>query len=171
MTEIVQDDNGSVEDANSYQSVADFKAYHDARGNDYSDFDDAAISTALVRATDYLDNTFNFIGTRGSTDQSTKWPRDNAYDRDGYLVLGIPKAVKKATNEYGLIAAKQEINPNPTRDETGQRVIQMSETVGPISESKTFASGAAFSMPVYPVADSMLKSAGLVVAGSQIIRG
>lgn len=171
MALLVQNDSGGVEDANSYITLAFFKSHHDSRGNDYSAYADSALEAAIVRATDYLDQRFSFIGERLNIDQDTQWPRLNAYDRDDNYVTGVPKEVKKATAEYALIAAAQALNPSPDRDATGRKVQSKSETVGPISESTTFAFGAVYEMPKYPLADQILFARGLVEKRGRLHRG
>jgi hypothetical protein len=76
----VQNDDGTVVDANAYIDVATFKAYHDSRGNDYSAYSDTLIQKAIVRATDFVDTRFTYKGVKLNTDpenapQFTQWPR------------------------------------------------------------------------------------------------
>lgn len=167
----VQNDSGTVSGANSYITRAFFQSYHDARANDYSAYDEAAQDAAIVRATDYLDQRFNFIGERLNIDQETQWPRLNGYDRDDNYVDGIPLEVKKATAEYALIAAAQALNPTPERDATGRKVQSKSEMVGPISESVSYTQGAVFELPKYPAADRILIVRGLVERRGRLHRG
>lgn len=171
MTLVVQDNTGSVEGANAYISVATFKAYHDDRGNSYAGSDDTAIEQAIIRATDYLDQRFYYVGEkRLGRDQTTEWPRQNAWDRDRYYLTDLPTEVKEACAEYALRALAAEVNPDPTRDETGRAVQSRSEQVGPISESVTYADKALFQLPKYPAADQRLLKSGLVRRGGQIRR-
>ena len=170
MTLILQNDSGSVSDANAYIDVAFFKAYHESRGFIASN-SDADISTAIVRATDYIDTRFNFIGYRAVYGQSTQWPRSNAVNRDRGLESDIPLVVKRATAEYAKIALEQVLNPNPDRDGSGAAVLSRSESVGPLSESVRFAKAGVFEMPKYPLADRLLINMGLVIRNNQIRRG
>lgn len=173
MSLIVQDDTGSVVGANAYIDVDYFKNYHDDRGQDYSAADsDQKLEQAIIRATDYLDNRFNFVGKRyQGRSQSTEWPRSNARDRDGYYVRGIPPEVKEACAEYALRAIGADLSPDPVRDDTGALIASKSEAVGPLSESVTYVSGASFAMPNYPVADQKLLRAGLTRTGGTVLRG
>lgn len=173
MALIVQDNTGSVAGANAYITVAEFKAYHDARGGDYSGAaDDTALEQAIIRATDYLDQRFNFVGKkRIGRDQTTEWPRTDAWDRDRYYITDVPNEVKEACAEYALRAIAATLNPDPDRDASGQLVQSKSESVGPISESVTFVSGAVFVMPKYPAADQRLIKAGLVRTSGTVLRG
>ena len=168
----VQDNNGSVAGANAYITVEEFKTYHTDRGNAFSSFTDERIASAVIRATDYLDQRFNFVGKRlQGRNQSTEWPRYDAWDRDDYAINGIPPEVKEACCEYALRALAAELNPDPERNASGVAVLSKSEAVGPISESVTFVGGAVFHMPKYPAADQKLVCAGLVRSGGTLLRG
>ena len=168
----VQDNNGSVAGANAYITVQQFKNYHADRGADTSAFDDEAIEAAIIRATDYLDQRFNFVGKkRLGRDQTTEWPRSDAWDRDRYYINDIPPEVKEACAEYAMRALAAELNPDPERNASGVAVLSKSEAVGPISESVTFVGGAVFQMPKYPAADQKLVRAGLVRSGGTLLRG
>jgi len=171
MALVIQNASGTIANANAYISVATFKAYHDARGNDYSEFLDAQIETAIVRGTDHLDERFTYVGERLNVDQETEFPRQNAYDIDDDYVQGVPRAVEEATAEYAFFALSFDLNPNPTRDGTGQVVLSKSESVGPISESVKFAAGGRFELPKYPRGDRKLISRGLVQRRGRMIRG
>ena len=176
MTLIVQNDTGSEAGANAYIDVAWFKEYHDARGNDYSAAtDDPAIERAIIKATDYLDTRFSFVGRRrNGRPQTTEWPRTNAYDADRNYITDLPEEVKEATAEYALRAIAQELVDDPTRDPSGREVASRSESVGPIKESVTYKAdgpGSTFSMPTYPLADRKLTKAGLTRSGGTLVRG
>lgn len=173
MALVLQDSTGTVVGANAYLSAADFKAYHDARGNSYAAAADADIEKAIIKATDYLDGRFNFVGRAlGARQQTTAWPREAAYDRDRNLVSGVPIEVIEATAEYALRALTATLNPDPERDASGAAVASKSEQVGPISESVTYVAGSTHViLPKYPAADQKMIKAGLVRTGGTVIRG
>lgn len=134
MALILQDDDGIVEDANAYIDVDYFKAYHDSRGNSYSAYTDDQIDTAIVRATDYADQRFQFRGIKLADGQTTEWPRQASIpmlvpifetdlimppmiivtseatdyiplvDLNNQAITGIPVPLKKAVCEYALRA-------------------------------------------------------------------
>lgn len=172
MALILQDETGTVAGANAYISVAAFKAYHDARGNSYT-ADDPSIEKAIIKATDYLDGRFRFVGRAlAARVQRTSWPRVGAYDRDRQIINGIPVEVAEATAEYALRALAADLLPDPSRDASGARIAAKAESVdGAVSESVTFAGGGAFTLPKYPAADAKLRKAGLVRDGAMLIRG
>ena len=95
----LQDDNGLVAGANAYASVSYVRAYLTDRGTDLGAVTDAALEVAIILATQYLDSRYTFLGCRRNNAQDTEWPRREAYDRDGYLINGIPRAVKQAVAE------------------------------------------------------------------------
>lgn len=172
MAIILQNTDGTVAGANAYITVQQFKDYHADRGADTSAFDDEAIEAAIVRATDYLDQRFNFVGKRlQGRNQTTEWPRYDAWDRDDHPINGIPGEVKEATAEYALRALSAALNPDPERDGTGAAIASKSESAGPISESVTYVSGSVFTMPKYPAADQLLIKAGLTRTGGTVLRG
>lgn len=174
MALIVQNDSGTVVDANAYITVVEFKAYHDARGNSYGAVDDPTLEKKIILATDYLDERFTFVGEpQHARAQTTAWPRIGAVDRFRNLVVGVPREVKEATAEYALRALTADLNPDPVRDETGATIASKSETVGEVSESVSYVEGSAVTaaMPKYPAADQKLRRAGLVVSGGVMVRG
>lgn len=160
----VQDDTGSVADANAYIDVAFFAAYHLDRGLTVTGTT-AEQQAAIVKATDYMDQRFTFIGEKPNQAQSTDWPRLDAEDSDDNLRTGVPVEVKEACAEYALIAQTSTLNPTPDRDSTGVQVQSREDTVGPITEKREYSGGASFTSPKYPVADQKLMLAGLVVVG------
>ncbi len=172
-TLIVQNDAGTVVNANSYNTVAEYLAYQRDRGRAVT-ADGQKISQALIRATDYLDMRFKFKGSKiFARDQTTQWPRDEAYDADGELIVGVPKEVKSALNEYTARALVQELAPDPTVDASGFAVQSKREKVGPLEETVYMTSGPGSQQTIiraYPAADLLLK--GLTRSGgNKVIRG
>lgn len=165
-----QDDSGTVVGANAYGSVAAFKQFHDDRGNSYGTATDPVIEQALVKATDYLDMRFRYVGMKLNKPQLTQWPRANAVDADGRWVQGVPDVVKEVTYEYALRALNGVLAPDPTRDDSGRIVMSKSEQVGPLSESVTYANFSTYDMPAYPTADRRLVRSGLTVTGGTLVR-
>lgn len=167
----IVEDGTIVANANAYVTVAEFRAYHGDRGNSLAGFSAGNMEDAIVRATDYLDARFQFVGQKRSRSQSTQWPRYNAFDTDNFMVGGVPVEVKEACMEYAFIALSEDINPTPERSPTGQVVSSKSERVDVLSESTTYATGDSFTLPRYPVADLKLARSGLIIVGLQVRRG
>lgn len=182
----VQNDTGNVENANSYIDVEWFLEYCEETGYDVATefaavvaegepaaIDENLIKQHLVRGKNYMDTAHSYKGEPYSRDGSSAFPRLDLTDRNENLVYGIALPMKKAQAEYAWLSKTLPggLNPTPTRDASGALVTQISERVGPISESKSFARGGSYSKPEYPVADSILKAAGYIVTGGTIIRG
>ncbi len=166
----VQDDNGLVSEANAYADLAFVRDYHADRGLDLSGTADAALSAAIIKGTQYVDTRYVFLGERRNRDQTTEWPRRDAHDRSGYLLEGVPRAVKQAVAELAQRALTEELMPDPTRDDTGRTVLSKSEGVGPLKEAVEYAGGAAFSFPEYPAVDRLLQTAGIIRSGLTAVR-
>lgn len=168
MTLVLQNSTGTVTGANAYLSVADFKSFHDDRGNDYSDYTDPEIAAALVKSTDYLDGRFEYVGRRYNLYQLTQWPRLDAVTPDGLTVQGIPTEVQRASALYALrVLSGTTLAPDPTPSATGGAVLSSSVKVGPIETRESYASGGSYSQPIYPEADMLLKMRGLVAQTSR----
>jgi len=111
MALIEQDETGQVANANAYITAAFFQSYHLDRGADVDLFDvDEQINPAIILATDYADSKYagEYTGSRkisGAIRQTTQWPRDAAYDRDGYDVSdSIPDILMQVIAEYAMEA-------------------------------------------------------------------
>jgi hypothetical protein len=161
-TLIVQTDAGTVADANSYVDLTDFKAYHALRANSLGTSTDPQIEAAIIRAKDYLDQRFRYIGRKfnGPT-QITEWPRIDAYDQDDMIISGIPNAVVEAACEYALRSLTDELNPDPVQD----GIESITETLSPMSETIKYSAEEQLELPEYPAADLKLRRAGLVRSG------
>lgn len=161
MALIVQGSTDTV-GANAYLSLADFKAYHEARGVDLSDYDDAGMEASIVKATQYVDIRFAYKGQRTSKEQELQWPREFCYNDRGDSVDGVPKAVKNATAEYALRSLVAPLLPDPA---AGAEIKSKKEKVGEIEEETEYVTGQTLASPEYPLADRILQAAGLVDGG------
>lgn len=134
---LTAEDGTGKTDADAFVTLAAFKAYCDTRGTDYSDYSDAQLEQAIVRATDYLSEGFSWKGykvkPRGTTggEQALAWPRYNATDRGGYSVASdsVPREVQQATHEVAAaeMASPGVMQPTYTPSERVKR-----EKVGPL---------------------------------------
>jgi hypothetical protein len=168
MSILVQDDTGSVAGANAYITADEFKAYHTARGNDYSEYATGDIEKAIVRATDFIDERWDFQGEKLTSSQSTEWPRRDVYIGD-YMKFGVLTEVKEACAEYAIISASgTELDPSPAVDARGKVVQRKKEKVGPIEEETEYVSGGAPEDPQFPAGDRKLKD--LVIKAGSIRR-
>lgn len=179
----VQTADGDVADANAYVALADFKQYHDDRGNDYSGSTDPEIKTAIVRATDFVDTRYSYIGVRrNGEDQTTEWPKADEEDGDILtnnfgdeldITTDLPTAVVKATCEYAFRALTAVLYQDSPAPSGGREVIEDSKKLDVLEIKKRYAPGSlgVEIMPAFPQADRMLRRAGLVDDGdSEVIR-
>lgn len=108
---IVVEDGSQVSGANSYNSVADFRAYCTARGYTLPTAD-AACEPFLVRAFDWIEaKRTEFKGTKTDVVQPNQWPRtgvwiDNAVEEDDMFPDdAIPVELTHAHCEAAYIAS------------------------------------------------------------------
>jgi hypothetical protein len=123
---IIVEDGTGVDNANSYVSVADYKAYAAERGTVIT-VSDAVLEQYIVLSMDYLE-TFDFIGLKLNRDQALQWPRYNVII-DGYAIEtnSIPKELKAGLNEI-ITSFNSNIDPQANVERLQEEV-----SVGPIS--------------------------------------
>lgn len=170
--------------ANAYMTVAEVNAYHTDRGNATWTGSNIDKQRAIVRATDYIDKRFarKFRGTRLTQNQGLAWPRLDAFDNSDFLIHDVPKQIKNACAEYALralIVAPEDLAPD-SGTAVGD-VQSISTTVGPISESKTFATAQSrsaqsslvgdTSIPQYPAADLWIEELIMSSGQVRVVRG
>lgn len=162
MALVVEDGTGKA-DAESFISVADALAYHEARGNAAW----AAVATDTVReqllrkATDYMEFAYGqrWKGVRTTTTQALSWPRSGVFINDNLIPSNVvPTAVQRACAELALRAVSGDLAPD-----LGAQV--KSETVGPLAT--TYADGAR-QQTKYQAVDSILS--GLLDGSSGMIK-
>ncbi|HHZ65107.1 MAG TPA: hypothetical protein EYN51_06375 [Flavobacteriales bacterium] len=109
---LVLEDGTGIDDANTYQLVADFRTYFDNLGIDTSALLDAAVTAALFETGScLLEICFTYKGLISfpETPQALSWPRTGLRDRRGLEVPAdsIPNEIKKAQNELARTVALQ----------------------------------------------------------------
>lgn len=129
---LIVEDGSSVSGAESYISVADADAYHEARGNTAWDVIDDK-EALLRKATDYMVGKYRlrWAGVRTYSDQVLDWPRANVPVMDVHGIIyydssEIPQAIKHAC----AILALKAYNATLAEDQT-QKVVSVQ--VGPIT--------------------------------------
>lgn len=116
MAFVVEDGTG-LELANALVDVAGFRSYHTDRGRNTSSISDTDVQTAIVRATDYMEQRFGarYRGERSTSEQGLSFPREGLRDDRGVAVEGTPIIAQRACNEYSLRAILyKELAPDPT---------------------------------------------------------
>jgi len=164
MTFTAEDGTG-LSGSNSYTEVIFGDDYATLRGLDtWMTLNPTQKERALVRATDYIDKNFQFIGSKRTSTQALQWPRWEAYDPDGWTLSGIPVALQQATIEYAVRSAIQELQPDPSTNSVGGWIQEVEERVGTLLERTKYADGAiSRTMTPYPAADALLSR--LIVRG------
>ena len=154
---LVQEDGSVVTGANTYVTLAEYKAWADDRGITYGT--DAAVTQQIYRAMDYIES-LRFIGDKANENQPMQWPRLGAII-DGYEVDGneIPNLLKLAVYE----AIKVEADGYSELAALDRRTI--SESVGDISV--TYADNSS-SRTVTPALTKALRK--LVAPAMEVIR-
>lgn len=161
--QFIPEDGTGLADANSYVALAFADQYFLDRAIATWTGDNSAKQSALVRATDYVENRYSekFLGCKFSETQALHFPTDSGNtdpDTGDKVPDAMPVKLLKAICEYAVRALTADLAPDLTTDDSGQRVLSKSETVGPLSESVTYASGGTvYVFRPYPAADVLLK--------------
>lgn len=170
MTLIVEDGTG-LTNSNGYISLAGFKAYHLDRENSLGTYTDPQISSAIVRASDYMDRRFGprFVGYVSTVLQAMQWPRKEAFYRDNRPALLVPVTISLACAEYGLRALAANLSPDPTYDSSNALIKESDQHVGPIVDHVVFGyNGVKVNFHAYPIADALINQ--LTVPQGQLAR-
>jgi hypothetical protein len=81
----------------TFGTIAEADAYWSARGNvNWKSQGGTEKEQRMVLAADWLVRTFSWRGVKATSTQGMPWPRNQAYDDDGYEITGIPTVVKNA---------------------------------------------------------------------------
>ena len=160
----VQDPDIPTETANAYISVADWKAYCDDHGYDYSSYTDAQIQEAIIRATDYTDVRWTFEGKKYDFDQSTEAPRSDVYDEQGYAIEGFPRLFLNGVSEYTKTDLLDGLSLMPSRDNTvtGHRTMLRTKADVVEKEERFAANNSSYKWPRWALADRMIWQSGLI---------
>lgn len=149
------------ENADSYASLDEFKAYADSIGFAYTSvYADPVIEVAMRKATQYLDRAYRgkWKGFRTDRDQALAWPRSSSQDlpvnyltpsfttgvidEDGYEVPSnvIPKQVKQAEYEATILSlGGSDLLPSYAR---GNAIARKKVKAGPVETETEYQSGA-----------------------------
>lgn len=106
----------------SYTDVAESDSYWENRNPDWGEATNEAKEAALIRATEFIDTGFSWIGQVAEPGQPLSWPRSNAYDHEGRLREDIPQELKNATAWLAFQALDVELDPAQARGGDIRRV-------------------------------------------------
>jgi len=142
-------------DAESYASVAEFKAYAAKVGHDYTTpaYPDTQIEQALRRATVWIDAKYRdqFQGTWTVSTQALEWPRSGVlYRNSGVEAYSVPVLLKNALCEAAW--REMTVSGGLTPDQFGDQIKR--DKVGDVETE--FRAGAVNARPWVPVIDDIL---------------
>ncbi len=161
---LVVEDGTGLTSGNSYQSIEGASGYHERVGNDaWFDFTADEQAAALVSGTRFIDARWRFVGQKLTSGQTLSWPRIGGYDADYFLWEdAVPPVVAEATAEYALLSVQGQVLFPPRDPSVEGAITSRSESVGPHSESFSFASPIRLDLPRFPEQDQVLIRSGLV---------
>jgi|5B_taG_2_1085324.scaffolds.fasta_scaffold00261_14 hypothetical protein len=115
MALILQNDQGTVVNANSYTDTSYADIYFSDRNNDtWANATTTQTTSALIKAWQYIDTMFKFAGYQATDTQNTEFPRYGIFNSRGQELTGIQTKVKNAQCEYALVALTQDLTINQT---------------------------------------------------------
>jgi len=130
-------------DSNSYGTLAEADAYFAARVQNNWDGSDSHKEMALIRAAQYLDNSYRgrWKGQRVFLEQALAWPRAWITDSDGYDVssAAIPRQIKYAQFEAAYLIAngtilETTIDRAVKREQVGQLSVEYMDGASAIAQ-------------------------------------
>jgi len=172
LASFVAEDGTGLSNANSYLSVADADTYHAnvTQSGEWTAATQAARENGLIVATQYLENKYRgrWRGRKKLWSQALAWPRYGAVDDDGYAIdsEAVPQELQAACAELALRVVLGD-NLLGVVTEPGE-VTSESVSVGPVTESKTYAGGKPHGYQ-YPKVEALLRA--VTQAGGRVIRG
>jgi len=102
---IVENGTGLI-NADSYVSIEFADNYFSARGvSGWVALTQNVKEQSLIRATDFIDNIYQWCGKKATSEQSLRFPRINIVDYEGQPVEGVPTCLKKAVCEAAQITS------------------------------------------------------------------
>lgn len=83
--------------------------------------------SALIWATNIIDNSFEWYGYKNSSEQTLRWPRANVPDPDGFIYSNesVPDIVQRATAELAMHLMQRDLSKLPTVIGTGLKTTTM----------------------------------------------
>ena len=139
MAFVVEDGTG-LSTANSYVSLAEWTTYNTDRNNTEAlAYSDAAVQGALIYATEYLDQQYDWYSLAQSTTQALGWPRAAFYIRDNKYIAGdsVPQPIKNATIELAIAHLSNALNSSDSENVVSERYGDASITYK--GSSKTYS--------------------------------
>ena len=164
---IVEDGTG-LPNADSYVSIEFADSYFSARGvTDWTALTQAKKEVALICATDYIDNVFQWYGKKQFEGQSLRFPRVNIKDYEGEDIVGVPNCLKQAVCDTALMSANGTTlfqTQNENGDVVSENITQLSFTYSKSEKSTT-------SKTLYDAINTKLRGLFKDSGNAQIVSG
>jgi len=126
---VIEDGTGKT-DSNSYVSVTFADNYFSSRGfSSWEELEDEDKEILLIKATDFIDNIFQWNGKKKTYEQALNFPRENLIDNNGYVITDIPVNLKQAVCE----AVEVLVNGSSLFQSASENGAVTSEKIGELS--------------------------------------
>lgn len=157
-----------IDNADSYVSVEFADDYFSARGiSGWESLETEVKEQSLIRATDYIDNVFQWNGKKLTAEQSLRFPRQNLRDYEGNEVSGVPTCLKQAVCDAAiLVSSGTELFQ--TQNENGTVV---SETITTLSFSYSQEEKSITSKTLYDSINTKLRGLFRDSSANRIVSG
>lgn len=152
------EDGTGLPDAESYQSVAELKAYWDAHGLSYAGKTNTEIEQAARRGTKYLDANYyeRLPGNRvNGRDQALEWPRENVVDDDG-VDLPSDELPVELLSAHSEATHRELVSPGSLTPDYVETERVVSEQVGPLQVTYS-DQGTESNRPQVPMIDEIMR--------------
>lgn len=118
------EDGSGLAGSNSYASVAEADAYFSDRGETSWTGSSLEKQSALVKATQFIDASYTFVGVIANNSQALAWPRYDAWDKHDRAIAAnaVPAQVKQACFELALYSLSSALISNVTSEDRVKRV-------------------------------------------------
>ena len=164
---IVENGDG-LAGADSYVTIDFADDYFSARGvSGWESFDTVKKEQSLIRATDYIDNIFQWYGKKLVPEQSLRFPRENLRDYEGNEVSGIPTCLKQAVCDAAMMLANG-TELFQTQNENGDVV---SETITTLSFTYSKSEKTTTSKTLYDSINTKLRGLFRDTSSNRVVSG
>ena len=150
----------------------------------YTEASTGTRAKAILRATRDIDNSHLWLGERRDTTQALQFPREIEF-RDSFFDDTIPvnfntesefirimeERVKNACAEQTVYLLKNQTSDTEHMDRQRQGIASFSESVGPLSESISYAGGGANNSPMRRLSADAQMFIKHYVGSTNIVRG
>ncbi len=162
MALILQDDTGTVADANTYVLLQAYKDYWTTRNIDVTNggaYTDLQLEADLIIGREYADDLHQYQGSKlNGREQTTEFPRTGLYDCEGTEITGIPFEMQNAQMEYAKLISVDGLTLQPNEN-TGGSIKREKSKVDVIEEEiEYFNAGQTGGVISYPAADKKIPS-------------